>query len=375
MKRIKSDLLVVGAGIVGLAHAWAAASRGWSVTVLEKNDRCCGASIRNFGFVTVTGQRSGKTWGRAKRSREIWAEIAPQAKIPICQTGLWVLGRREETADVLEGFMETEMAEGCQLYRANELAKRAPFLRSEGAWGALHSPHELRIESTEAIPQLTQWLEDRHQVQVFFNQEALTIENGRVTSADASFEAERIVICPGTELNGIGAPFFKEYGLGITQLQMMRLLPRTRIKLPSAVMSDLSLVRYAGYTGLARHQRLLDRLQEEVPYALDAGIHLIVVQSLDGSLVVGDSHHDTKEVGPFIDSGVTDAILCEMHEVLQIGAIERQFEWLGWYPVSKTDDAIVVSPLPELRVVSVTSGTGASTAFGLAEEVINEWNA
>jgi len=99
------------------------------------------------------------------------------------------------------------------------------------------------------------------------------------------------------------------------------------------------------------------------------------VQSLDGSLVVGDSHHDTKEVGPFIDSGVTDAILCEMHEVLQIGAIERQFEWLGWYPVSKTDDAIVVSPLPELRVVSVTSGTGASTAFGLAEEVINEWNA
>ena len=53
------DLIVVGAGIVGLAHAYTAATRGRSVLVIERDGACLGASIRNFGFVTITGQRAG----------------------------------------------------------------------------------------------------------------------------------------------------------------------------------------------------------------------------------------------------------------------------------------------------------------------------
>jgi glycine/D-amino acid oxidase-like deaminating enzyme len=63
MHSTKYDLVVVGAGIVGLAHAWMAAKRGLRVAVLEKNSRCTGASVRNFGFITVTGQRAGDTYG------------------------------------------------------------------------------------------------------------------------------------------------------------------------------------------------------------------------------------------------------------------------------------------------------------------------
>ena len=63
------DLVVVGAGIVGLAHAWAGASRGLRVCVVERDAMCIGASIRNFGFITVTGQPAGDTWRRARRSQ------------------------------------------------------------------------------------------------------------------------------------------------------------------------------------------------------------------------------------------------------------------------------------------------------------------
>lgn len=373
MRRIHSDLLVIGSGIVGLAHAWAAASRGMSVTVLEKNDRCTGASIRNFGFVTVTGQRAGTTWQRARRSREIWAEIAPQAKIPVCQTGLWVLGRRPETGPVLEAFAASDMGEGCRLYSADELSERAPYLRSQTAWGGLYSPHELRVESATAIPQLAKWLSDQLGVRFFFGQEALELDVGRVNCANASFGAERVVLCPGTELAGLAAPYLAGHGLGLTQLQMMRLVPRNNARLPSAVMSDLSLARYAGYTGLGVHQPLLARLQEEQPEALAAGVHLIVVQGLDGSLVVGDSHHPAQDVLPFVDSDINAIILREMGETLDIGECELAAMWLGWYPVGGTDDALVLAPHPSLRVVTVTSGTGASTAFGLAEEVIETW--
>ena len=75
------DLIVVGAGIVGLAHAYTAARRGLRVCVVERDAACVGASIRNFGFITVTGQGAGDTWRRARRAR------APRA--PCCTPSAW----------------------------------------------------------------------------------------------------------------------------------------------------------------------------------------------------------------------------------------------------------------------------------------------
>jgi len=68
------DVLVVGRGIVGLAHAWAAARLGLRAAVLDRETHAVGASVRNFGFVTVTGQQAGITWRRARRARDLWAE-------------------------------------------------------------------------------------------------------------------------------------------------------------------------------------------------------------------------------------------------------------------------------------------------------------
>ena len=95
------DLAVVGAGILGLAHALAAARRGKRVVVIDRDAQANGASIRNFGFVTVTGQQAGECWTRARRSREVWAEVAPRAGIDILQRGLTVLAERPEAVAVL----------------------------------------------------------------------------------------------------------------------------------------------------------------------------------------------------------------------------------------------------------------------------------
>ncbi len=48
-----ADLAVVGAGIIGLAHALAAAKRGLSVIVFDRNEQAVGASVRNFGLVLI----------------------------------------------------------------------------------------------------------------------------------------------------------------------------------------------------------------------------------------------------------------------------------------------------------------------------------
>lgn len=87
------DVAVVGAGIVGLAHALVATRQGLRTVVIERDARALGASIRNFGFITVTGQKAGAEWKLAMRSRNIWDDIATQDGIPILQCGMALLAR------------------------------------------------------------------------------------------------------------------------------------------------------------------------------------------------------------------------------------------------------------------------------------------
>jgi hypothetical protein len=141
-------------------------------------------------------------------------------------------------------------------------------------------------------------------------------------------------------------------------------------RLPAAVMSDLGLHRYRGYADCPSLPALRARLAAEQAAQLDNGVHLIVVQSADGSLVVGDSHHYDATPDPFQPEAVDALILEEFTAVL--GAPPPITErWIGVYP-SGPEDAFVEAVAPGVRVVSVTSGTGASTAFGLAEEVLRD---
>jgi len=369
------DLLVVGAGIVGLAHAYTAASRGLSVCVVERDAMCIGASIRNFGFITVTGQPAGDTWRRARRSRDVWAEVAPQAGIAIEHRGLHVVARRDSAAAVLEAFLKTPMGERCELDAAREVADQLPMLALANASAVLHSPHELRVESRDAIPRLAAWLARALGVQFRFGEAVLEVDAPRVRTSRALLNAERIVVCTGAEIHGLAAPALQGHPLQLCQLQMMRIEPHAGFKLPGAVMSDLSLVRYGGYAALPEAEALRRELEDDeaASAALLHGIHLIAVQSADGSLVVGDSHHYGDALPPFARDEVDALILDELRATLTLEQARVRERWVGTYPTSPHDDCVIETLGDAVRVVVVTSGTGASTAFGIAEDVFAAW--
>lgn len=69
---MKFDVAVVGAGVIGLAHAYAAAQRGLKVVIFERSYTPFGASVRNFGHGLVLGQAPGRMLDLAKASRGIW---------------------------------------------------------------------------------------------------------------------------------------------------------------------------------------------------------------------------------------------------------------------------------------------------------------
>ena len=364
------DLAVVGAGILGLAHALAAARRGKSVVVIDRDAQANGASVRNFGFVTVSGQERGATWHRAMRSRDIWIEVAAAASIPIVQEGFMLVARRPEARTVAEAFMATEMGADCQLLDAPDAARRFPMLRPKTCAGVLWSPHERRVESREAIPRLAAWLAERHGVTVLRNAAVRAVEPPLVRTSQGPVEAEAVVVCPGDDLATLFPDRIAAYGVTRCKLQMLRVAPpRPGWRLPSPVMTDLSLVRYLGYSALPEAAPLKARLAAEQSDHLAHGIHLIVVQSQDGSLVIGDSHHYAATPDPFAREDVDALILEEYAATVTADRPEILERWTGTYS-SASGPMFIDRPADRVRLVMVTSGTGASTGFAIGEETI-----
>ena len=364
------DLAVVGAGIIGLATALAGARRGLRVLVVDADNQANGASVRNFGFITITGQERGAMWRRARRSREVWREVAKAAGIEVVQNGLWLLARRPEAVAVLEAFLATEMAEGCRLLSASEARRRWPALRAQALEAVLESSIELRVESRSAIPRLAQWLEQKHGITFLRNTRVLEVAAPGLRTSRGSLQAGRIAVCPGDDLNGLYAARLAGYSLTRCKLQMLR-LASPGCTLPAALMTDLGLGRYPGYAALPAAGPLKARLASEQPAHLHHGVHLIVVQSADGSLIVGDSHHYAATPDPFGSEAVDELILAEFRTALGIeppAVIER---WVGTYASAPDRLVLLDAPEPGIRIAIVTCGAGASTGFAIGEEVIS----
>jgi D-hydroxyproline dehydrogenase subunit beta len=365
------DLAVVGGGIIGLAHAWAAARAGKRVAVIERDARANGASIRNFGFITVSGQERGDSWNLARRTRDVWAELAPMANISVEHRGLMLTARSPEALAVIEAFLETEMGEGCRLMTPDAFREGTHGLGSSDLQGALFSPHELRVESRDAIPALAAWLKETQSVTFFTETVVFDATPPRLHTSRGVIEAGAVVVCPGDDFVTLYPERIAGYGLRKCRLSMLK-LAGPGFRLPSALMSDLSLTRYRGYAALPEVRALEAKLRAEQPGHYDDGVHLIVVQGADDGLVVGDSHHYDHLPGPFAPAEAEHAILDEYRRSLGREAPPVLERWTGIYAVADDRTYLIDTPAQDVRLVIVTSGTGASTGFGIAERVIND---
>jgi glycine/D-amino acid oxidase-like deaminating enzyme len=156
-------------------------------------------------------------------------------------------------------------------------------------------------------------------------------------------------------------------------LQMLRVKLDPDFRLPGSVMTDLSLARYLGWSELPEAIPLKNRVSLEMPDYIKEGIHLIAVQSADGSLVVGDSHRYGQADEVFADEKIDDLILSLLEETLVFKNLKVLERWTGVYPSSSLQDALIEKVSDRLRIAIVTSGTGASTAFGLARDNFDDW--
>jgi FAD dependent oxidoreductase TIGR03364 len=363
------DVAIVGAGIIGLAHALAAAKAGKKVVVIDRDPRANGASIRNFGFITVTGQARGDMWSLAMRTRDIWAEVAPAAGISVEQKGLILTVRRDESIGIVNAFLDTEMGVGCAWLDRGQFRERHPEIAAEDAIGALFSPHELRVESRTALPKLVSYLKAAHGVTFMTDTAVHSVAPPCIETSRGRVEAAAAILCPGDDFCTLFPERIALRHVRKCRLSMLRLAP-PGFRLPAPVMSDLSLIRYEGYAAFPQAEALRRVAAVEEASAVTNGVHLIIVQSADGSLVVGDSHHYGDLPSPFAPVEAETCILDEFRRATGFApppVIER---WVGTYSVSDDSNFFIDAPSDAVRLVMVTTGAGASTGFGIAERTI-----
>ena len=100
----KYDVLIVGGGIIGLAHAYFAIQKGLKVLLIEREEFAVGASVRNFGLVWPIGQPPGELYDRTMHSRETWLELSQKAGFWASECGSFHLAYHQDELEVIREY-------------------------------------------------------------------------------------------------------------------------------------------------------------------------------------------------------------------------------------------------------------------------------
>ena len=111
-----ADVVIVGGGIVGLAHAYEAHRRGLTVALFERSPRAIGASIRNFGMFWPIGQPAGRGFARAMRSRKTYLELAKLAGFWADPRGSVHAAYHDDEMDCFHQFVERARPQGYDVH-------------------------------------------------------------------------------------------------------------------------------------------------------------------------------------------------------------------------------------------------------------------
>lgn len=126
-----SDVLIVGAGITGIASAVALAEKGVTVSVVERYRPAAMASGWTLAGVRQSG-RDPAELALAKRAVELWQTLEVQLGSPTGyrQSGNLRLARNEEEAKVIRQLVETQSHAGLDigLLDSADLHQRMPAL-------------------------------------------------------------------------------------------------------------------------------------------------------------------------------------------------------------------------------------------------------
>ena len=367
------DVVIIGGGVIGLAHAYAAARHlgpAGKVAIIERNVYAQGASIRNFGMLWPVGQPIGYRRDIATQSRDIWHGLLKESGIWHQETGSLHVCYHDDEAEVVHEYLAAVDDEIVKWVDGAECLKMSPCLVQTGLRGGLYSASELQVDPRVVIREIPGHLANAHGVRLMFGQTALGIsDDGTITLASGeTLKARHTFVCSGHDIRNLFPGALDAAGLVPCKLQMMRTEALLGFDLGPMLAAGLTLTHYESFSSCPTLPALKARYAKEWPEQLANGIHVLLSQAKTTALTIGDSHEYGDQVMPFSETKVDDLILDYLATFFAVPTKVISERWTGVYLKNPRAPWLVETPVSNVTVVNGFGGAGMTLSMGVGDE-------
>jgi FAD dependent oxidoreductase TIGR03364 len=365
-----STVVVVGGGIIGTMHALMALDQGCNVVHIERELAARGASVRNFGLVWVGGRARGAELQLAVRARELWEEIAgrlpgvsfrPAGSLTVAASEAELAVMKEVSLGDDAGVRQWELLDGPEAREAN------PEL-SGNAIGALYCGADGIVEPRAAVSSVRENLLGRSGYEWLPGRTVVELADGAVRDDTGAWHrGDMVFICTGATLSGLVAQYVEKPRTRRVRLQMLETAPYQG-KLTTALADGDSMRYYPAFDIPGR-----SALGPQEPIAAAARAQLLLVQRVNGSLTIGDTHEYDEPFAFDVQEDIYDYLLATAGSLLRGELPPVRRRWAGVYSEVLDKQRHLYwreELLPRVEVVSGPGGRGMTCSPAIAEESI-----
>lgn len=372
------DLIIVGGGILGTAHAFHALQKGLKVLVLERDNYPIGATVRNFGQVVPSGL-ADKWFDYGLTGLALYKAIQEKGDISVRQNGSVYIASDEDEQLLIHELKAHYDNKGynAQLLSSAEIRERYPAIKPEYGKEALFFPEEISVEPDKMIHRLHAYLKEAYpHLQIVYYTPVTSIDesNGTVT-INNQFRSDKVIICCGHEGKLLFPHIFSNSGQIVSKLQMLRTIPMPELQLKGNILTGLTIRRYESF---ATHCPSFSKIKTPEHYdeLKKWGIHILFKQAIDNSIIIGDSHEyapvsQSDDLGFHTNHYINELILEEASHIININSRQIATCWNGFYAQHNDHNIFEHDITPQIHIRTGIGGKGMTASMGYAKESVD----
>lgn len=371
------DCIIIGGGILGSFHAYYAAKMELNVLILEKDVKPNKATVQNFGMVATGSIATSGSWKKfANNSNDIYRML--QKEIPggitLRKEGSYLVAIEEQECDILGEI--SRLVSGISLMDRDEISETIPSIKASYAKSGLYFPADMSLDPKEFIHIFHKHISRKKNLKILYDSPVISVKKKGeslhvTTQAGNTYEVNHFLICSGTDFQMLFHQHFLQSGLKICKLQMLRSEPVSRI--PANILSDLSIRRYPLFKKAQSLQKLLQSVRGDIYQKY--GIHLLIKQTDNGSLIIGDLHQYyslDSSINYENSSEINSLILSYLQKMFSFENLKISHTWNGYYMVNPGKEIYNEEIFERVHVITGIGGKGISTGPGFSKHNIQQ---